>query len=64
MGFRIGVNLGGVWRSPVGFASEYDQVSTKLALNYSELGEQTVKNIAKPVRPAQGGYELMMSLCT
>jgi adenylate cyclase len=28
----------------------HDQVSTKLAVNYADLGEQTVKNIAKPVR--------------
>src|SRR6266542_2732350 len=28
----------------------YDQVETKLALIYDYLGEQTVKNIAKPVR--------------
>src|SRR5580698_2170587 len=28
----------------------HDQVSTKLALTYADLGEQTVKNIAKPVR--------------
>jgi adenylate cyclase len=28
----------------------HDQVSTKLALNYADLGEQVVKNIAKPVR--------------
>ncbi len=28
----------------------YDQVETKLALRYEDLGEQTVKNIAKPVR--------------
>src|SRR5215472_12134944 len=28
----------------------HDQVSTKLALGYEDLGEQTVKNIAKPVR--------------
>src|SRR5437867_8502506 len=28
----------------------YDQVETKLALGYEYLGEQTVKNIAKPVR--------------
>jgi adenylate cyclase len=28
----------------------YDQVETKLALNYDYQGEQTVKNIAKPVR--------------
>jgi adenylate cyclase len=27
-----------------------DQVSSKIALNYADLGEQTVKNIAKPVR--------------
>jgi adenylate cyclase len=28
----------------------YDQVETKLALTYEDLGEQSVKNIAKPVR--------------
>jgi len=28
----------------------HDQVSSKLALNYADVGEQTVKNIAKPVR--------------
>jgi adenylate cyclase len=28
----------------------HDQVSNKLALNYDDLGEQSVKNIAKPVR--------------
>jgi adenylate cyclase len=28
----------------------HDQVNTKLALSYADLGEQTVKNIAKPVR--------------
>src|SRR6202167_1514785 len=28
----------------------HDQVSAKLALNYADLGEQAVKNIAKPVR--------------
>src|SRR5207249_8858829 len=28
----------------------YDQVETKLALQYEYRGEQTVKNIAKPVR--------------
>lgn len=28
----------------------YDQVETKLALRYDDLGEQSVKNIAKPVR--------------
>jgi adenylate cyclase len=28
----------------------YDQVETKLTLTYEDLGEQTVKNIAKPVR--------------
>ena len=28
----------------------YDQVENKLALNYESQGEQTVKNIAKPVR--------------
>jgi len=28
----------------------YDHVSTKLALGYNDLGDQSVKNIAKPVR--------------
>src|SRR5260221_11258090 len=28
----------------------YDQIETKLSLNYDYQGEQTVKNIAKPVR--------------
>src|SRR6266849_3335548 len=28
----------------------YDQIENKLALSYEYLGEQTVKNIAKPVR--------------
>src|SRR5713101_7124778 len=28
----------------------YDQVKNKLALHYEDLGEQTVKNIAEPVR--------------
>jgi len=28
----------------------YDQVENKLTLRYEALGEQTVKNIAKPVR--------------
>ncbi len=28
----------------------HDQVSTKLALNYADLGDQAVKNIASPVR--------------
>jgi len=28
----------------------YDQIENKLALDYEYLGEQTVKNIAKPVR--------------
>jgi adenylate cyclase len=30
--------------------SVYDQVKVKLALGYEDLGEQTVKNIAEPVR--------------
>ena len=34
----------------------YDQVETKLPLGYESLGEQTVKNIAKPVRV----YRVMM----
>src|SRR5207244_11222447 len=28
----------------------YDQIETKLALQYENLGEQAVKNIARPVR--------------
>jgi len=28
----------------------HDQIENKLALSYEDLGEQTVKNIAKPVR--------------
>jgi class 3 adenylate cyclase len=28
----------------------YEHVETKLALHYESLGEQTVKNIAKPLR--------------
>jgi adenylate cyclase len=28
----------------------HDQVSNKLVLSYADLGEQVVKNIAKPVR--------------
>jgi adenylate cyclase len=28
----------------------HDQVSTKLALSYADLGEQAVKNIARPIR--------------
>ncbi|MBI3796454.1 MAG: hypothetical protein HY268_05720, partial [Deltaproteobacteria bacterium] len=53
----------------------YDQVENKLALGYEYLGEQTVKNIAKPVRvyrvqieepagvelPRQGGFTLHQS---
>ena len=31
----------------------YDQVENKLALGYASLGEQPVKNIAKPVRAYQ-----------
>jgi adenylate cyclase len=31
----------------------YDQIENKLALGYESLGEQTVKNIAKPVRVYQ-----------
>jgi adenylate cyclase len=34
----------------------YDQIETKLALSYEDLGEQTVKNIAKPVR----AYRVLM----
>src|ERR1051326_1625532 len=32
----------------------YDQIETKLPLTYDYLGEQTVKNIAKPVRVWRG----------
>ena len=42
-----------VWPIPGGICisgTVYDQVENKLALNYEYLGEQTVKNIAKPVR--------------
>src|SRR2546422_6195768 len=35
----------------------YDHVENKLALTYEYLGEQTVKNIAKPVRVWQGRVE-------
>src|SRR5215471_12241976 len=35
----------------------YDQVETKLAFNYEYLGEQTVKNIAKPVRAYRVRWE-------
>jgi adenylate cyclase len=38
----------------------YDQVETKLALRYEPLGEQTVKNIAKPVR----AYRVLMEEAT
>src|SRR5262249_32651605 len=31
-------------------ASVHEQISNKLALSYEDLGEQSVKNIAKPVR--------------
>jgi adenylate cyclase len=37
---------GGIYLS----GTVYDQIENKLALNYEYLGEQTVKNIAKPVR--------------
>src|SRR3989441_1048380 len=35
----------------------YDQVKNKLALGYEDLGEQTVKNIAEPVRVYGVGIE-------
>src|SRR4249920_732919 len=35
----------------------YDQVENKLPLNYDYQGEQTVKNIAKPVRVYRVGLE-------
>ncbi|NIQ91611.1 MAG: guanylyl cyclase, partial [Gammaproteobacteria bacterium] len=34
----------------------FDQIETKLPLGYEYLGEQTVKNIAKPV----GAYQVLM----
>jgi len=34
----------------------FDQIETKLPLGYDYLGEQTVKNIAKPV----GAYHVLM----
>jgi adenylate cyclase len=40
------VDAGGLFIS----GTVYDQVKNKLALNYHDLGEQTVKNIADPVR--------------
>jgi TolB-like protein/class 3 adenylate cyclase/cytochrome c-type biogenesis protein CcmH/NrfG len=39
-------DVGGVFVS----GTVYDQIENKLALNYEYLGEQEVKNIAKPVR--------------
>ncbi len=39
-------DVGGVFIS----GTVYDQIESKLALNYEYLGEQAVKNIAKPVR--------------
>ncbi len=42
--FRIGA--GGICIS----RTVHDQIKNKLALNYEDLGEQTVKNIADPVR--------------
>src|SRR5207249_5231737 len=35
----------------------YEHVENKLALSYAYLGEQTVKNIAKPVRRGRVGME-------
>src|ERR1044071_3109212 len=35
----------------------YDQVENKLALTYDYQGEQTVKNIAKPVRAYRVGMD-------
>jgi adenylate cyclase len=39
-------DVGGIFIS----GTVYDQIENKLALNYEYLGEQAVKNIAKPVR--------------
>lgn len=49
MEFCIGINVaegGGICIS----GTVYDQVENKLSLEYESLGEQTVKNITKPVR--------------
>jgi adenylate cyclase len=40
----------------------YDQVENKLALNYAYVGEQEVKNIAKPVRVYRLALEVPSSL--
>ena len=51
-----GVNIAAAWKvflKQEAFVSpelRYDQVENKLSLGYEYLGEQTVKNIAKPVR--------------
>lgn len=52
-------NAGGICIS----GTVYDQVENKLALEYESLGEQTVKNIAKPVRAyrVQGALKLASS---
>ena len=54
--FGDGVNIAAGWRvclKQEGICisgTAYDQVENKLSLGYEYLGEQTVKNIAKPVR--------------
>lgn len=40
----------------------FEEVETKLALNYEYLGEQTVKNIAKPVRVYRVATEILSPL--
>ena len=48
------------WPKPGGICisgTVHDQIETKLALEYEYLGEQTVKNIAKPVRVYRVGME-------
>jgi adenylate cyclase len=66
MEFCIGINLGDVIVDGVNVAARlenlaepggiciaanvYDQIKHKLRLSYEDLGEQTVKNIAEPVR--------------
>jgi adenylate cyclase len=53
MHFRIGINVGDVLAEAGGICISgrvYDQVENKLDLEYEFLGEQEVKNIAKPLQ--------------
>ena len=45
-GFRVWLKAGGICIS----GTAYDQIKNKFAFGYEYLGEQTVKNIKKPVR--------------